>query len=115
MTLKRQDNGANDNVSRHSFWANDLSKNWVSQGFLADQCEWCISTENGAFDVRWVRFPKHIPFISFWILLAFQFAPLKIQAGASRYRRCRKYCLHGRRSQQRVAQSAGQPSCRPPG
>ena len=24
----------------------------------------CISPENGGFDVRWVRFPKHIPLFS---------------------------------------------------
>ena len=24
----------------------------------------CISPENGEFDVRWVRFPKHIPLFS---------------------------------------------------
>ena len=35
-------------------------ENWVSQGFLADVCDSCISSENGGFDVRWVRFPKHI-------------------------------------------------------
>jgi len=39
-------------------------ENWVSQDFLADECEWCISPENGGFDVRWVRFPKHIPLFS---------------------------------------------------
>ena len=36
-------------------------ENWVSQGFLTDECDSCISHENGGFDVRWVRFPKHIP------------------------------------------------------
>ena len=35
-------------------------ENWVSQGFQSDQCDSCISPENGEFDVRWVRFPKHI-------------------------------------------------------
>ena len=39
-------------------------ENWFSQGFLSDQCDSCISPENGGFDVRWVRFPKHIPLIS---------------------------------------------------
>ena len=39
-------------------------ENWVSQGFLADECDSCISPENGGFDVRWVRFPKHIPIFS---------------------------------------------------
>ena len=28
---------------------------------LSDQCDSCIPHENGEFDVRWVRFPKHIP------------------------------------------------------
>ena len=32
-----------------------------SQGFLSDSCDSCISPQNGGFDVRWVRFPKHIP------------------------------------------------------
>ena len=27
---------------------------------MRDQCDSCISPENGGFDVRWVRFPKHI-------------------------------------------------------
>jgi len=36
-------------------------ENWVSQGFLSDQCDSCIYPKNGGFDVRWVRFPKHIP------------------------------------------------------
>ena len=31
---------------------------------LSDQCDSCISPENGGFDVRWVRFPKHIHSIS---------------------------------------------------
>jgi len=31
----------------------------VNQGFLSDQCDSLISPENGGFDVRWVRFPKH--------------------------------------------------------
>ena len=35
-------------------------ENWVSQGFLGVECDSCISSENGGFDVRWVRFPKHI-------------------------------------------------------
>ena len=39
-------------------------ENWVSQGFLSDQCDSCISPESGGFDVRWVRFPKHIPLFS---------------------------------------------------
>ena len=39
-------------------------ENWVSQGFLSDECDNCISPENGVFDVRWVRFPKHIPLVS---------------------------------------------------
>ena len=39
-------------------------ENWVSQGFLGDQCDSCISPENGEFDVRWVRFPKHISLFS---------------------------------------------------
>ena len=39
-------------------------ENWVSQGFLTDECDSCISPENGGFDVRWVRFPKHIPLFS---------------------------------------------------
>jgi len=30
-------------------------------GFLGDQYGSCISPENGGIDVRWVRFPKHIP------------------------------------------------------
>jgi hypothetical protein len=37
-------------------------ENWVSQGFLSDECDSCISPENWGFDVRWVRFPKHILF-----------------------------------------------------
>ena len=36
-------------------------ENGVSQSFLSDQCDSCISPENEGFDVRWVRFPKHIP------------------------------------------------------
>ena len=28
---------------------------------MAVECGCCISPENGGFDVRWVRFPKHIP------------------------------------------------------
>ena len=39
-------------------------ENWISQGFVADECDSCISTENGGFDVRWVRFPKHSPLFS---------------------------------------------------
>ena len=39
-------------------------ENWVSQGFLSGECERCISPENEGFDIRWVRFPKHIPFFS---------------------------------------------------
>ena len=31
-----------------------------SQCFLTVECDSCISPENGGFDVRWVRFPKHI-------------------------------------------------------
>jgi len=36
----------------------------VNQGFLSDVCDNCISPENGGFDVRWVRFPKHISLFS---------------------------------------------------
>ena len=36
-------------------------ENWVSQGFLAVECDSRISPENWGFDVRWVRFPKYIP------------------------------------------------------
>ena len=39
-------------------------ENCVSQCFLSDECDSCISPENGGFDVRWVRFPKHIPLFS---------------------------------------------------
>ena len=39
-------------------------ENGVSQSFLSDQCDSCISPENEGFDVRWVRFPKHIPLFS---------------------------------------------------
>ena len=28
---------------------------------MADERDNCISIENRRFDVRWVRFPKHIP------------------------------------------------------
>jgi len=31
---------------------------------LSDQCDSHIFPENGGFDVRWVRFPKHIPLCS---------------------------------------------------
>ena len=31
---------------------------------MADKCDSCISPENWGFDVRWVRFSKHISFIS---------------------------------------------------
>ena len=31
---------------------------------LSDQCDGHIFPENGRFDVRWVRFPKHILLIS---------------------------------------------------
>jgi hypothetical protein len=37
-------------------------ENWVSQGFLSDECDSRISPENGDFDVRWVRFPSLAPF-----------------------------------------------------
>jgi hypothetical protein len=37
-------------------------ENWVSQGFLAVECDSCIPPENGGFDVRWVRFPKCFSF-----------------------------------------------------
>ena len=67
MTLKHQDKGAEDSgqcfhvpsPSRHSLSANLLAKYWTSQGFLADERDSCIPPENGGFDVRWVRFPKH--------------------------------------------------------
>ena len=39
------------------------------QSFLSNQCDSCISPENGEFDVRWVRFPKHILLISTLFLL----------------------------------------------
>jgi len=35
---------------------------------MSDQCDSYISPENGGFDVRWVRFPKHIPHYSNWNL-----------------------------------------------
>ena len=31
---------------------------------MRDQCDSCISPENGGFDVRWVRFPKYITLCS---------------------------------------------------
>ena len=40
------------------------SENWVTQGFLWDECDSCISPENVGFDGRWVRFPKHISLFS---------------------------------------------------
>jgi hypothetical protein len=49
-------------------------ENWVSQGFLSDECDNCISPENGVFDVRWVRFPKHI-------LLFFTLSQLESESG----------------------------------
>ena len=31
---------------------------------MSDECDSYIPTENGVIDVRWVRFPKHIPLFS---------------------------------------------------
>ena len=39
-------------------------ENWVSEGFLWEERDRSISPKNRAFDVRWVRFPKHIPLFS---------------------------------------------------
>ena len=38
-----------------------ISLQQESQSFLVDQCDGYISNKNRGFDVRWVRFPKHIP------------------------------------------------------